>query len=155
MRRHWQKNDERQVLVGSVLNRTCDFSPTAVLMLPIKAAVQHSDHRLHAADPADCCNDGFFQAGLARSSGQFPDNQEMQHIVGRNVRVQLFKSSVVQNRAEPIIGADCQMHPAVGADILALDPNLPRGTAAAFFALDNCGGTQLGAAVPASRRAFI
>ena len=31
-----RKNDERQVLVGSVLNRTCDFSPTAVLMLPIK-----------------------------------------------------------------------------------------------------------------------
>ena len=60
-----------------------------------KAAVQHSDHRLHAADPADCCNGGFFEAGLDRSSGQlFLIIGKMQHIIGRNVRVQLFKSSV-------------------------------------------------------------
>ena len=126
------------MLVGSVLNRTCDFfTNSGAHAAHKKAAVQHSDHRLHAADPADCCNGGFFQAGLDRSSGQlFLIIGKMQHIVGRNVRVQLFKSSVVQNRAEPIIGADCQMHPAVGADILALDPNLPRGTAAAFFAGD-------------------
>ena len=119
-----RKNDERQVLVGSVLNRTCDFfTNSGAHAAHKKTAVQHSDHRLHAADPADCCNGGFFQAGLDRSSGQlFLIIGKMQHIVGRNVRVQLFKSSVVQNRAEPIIGTDCQMHPAVGADILALDP---------------------------------
>lgn len=79
----------------------------------------------------------------------------MQHIVGRNVRVQFFKGSMIQNRTEPIIGPDGQMHPAVGANIQAFGPNLTGGAAAAFFAGDNCGGTQLGAAVPASRRAFI
>ena len=126
------------MLVGSVLDRTCDFlTNSGAHAAHKKAAVQHSDHRLHAADLAGCCNGGFFQAGLDRSSGQlFRIIRKMQHIVGRNVRVQFFKGSVIQNRTKPIIGPDGQMHPAVGANIQAFGPNLTGGAAAAFFAGD-------------------
>ena len=41
--------------------------------------------------------------------------------------------SVVQNRAEPVIGSNGQMYPAIGAYIQAFGPDLAGGAAAAFF----------------------
>ena len=57
----------------------------------------------------------------------------MQHIVGGKVWIQFLKGSVVQNRAEPVIGSNGQMYPAIGAYIQAFGPNLAGGAAAAFF----------------------
>ena len=57
----------------------------------------------------------------------------MQHIVGGKVWIQFLKGSVVQNRAEPVIGSNGQMYPAIGAYIQAFGPDLAGGAAAAFF----------------------
>lgn len=78
----------------------------------------------------------------------------MQNIVGGKVWIQFLKGSVVQNRAEPVIGSNGQMYPAIGAYIQAFGPDLAGGAAAAFLHSTNCGCTQPGAAVPASRRTF-
>ena len=132
------------------------FSPTAILMLPIKKRLSSTATTVCTPPDFPRRRDGsFLQPGLDRGGCQFfLVVREVQHILRGYVGVQLLKCPVIQNRAEPIIGADCQMHPAVGADILAFDPHLPRGTAPAFFHSANCGDSQLGAAVPASRRAF-
>ncbi len=59
----------------------------------------------------------------------------MQHIVGGKVWIQFLKGSVVQNRAEPVIGSNGQMYPAIGAYIQAFGPDLAGGAAAAFYIL--------------------
>lgn len=78
----------------------------------------------------------------------------MQHIVGGKVWIQFLKGSVVQNRAEPVIGSNGQMYPAIGAYIQAFGPDLAGGAAAAFFTFNKLRLHPAGAAVPASRRTF-
>ena len=134
-------NKKKQAIFFSLLRKVFIVVPLTYLLPYVFKMGTHGvflaelASRLHAADHAGCGNGGFFQTSLDRSSGQFfLIIGEMQHIIGGNVRVQLFKGPVVQNRTKPVISPDRQMHPAVGAHIQAFGPDLAGGAAAALFA---------------------
>ena len=76
---------------------------------------------------------------------------EPEHILRRQVGVQLPEAAVVQHQAEPVVAADGHVIAAVGADVKAAGPDGAGGAAAALFALYELGVMPDGPGIP---RAF-
>ena len=113
------------------------FSPTAVLMLPIKnrlsstAATQATPPMRPMAVTAASCRPVLFWA--AASFSPYPG--EVQHILRIKVSVQFPEAAVIQHQTEPVIPANGHVIAAVGADIQASGPQGAGSAAAALLAL--------------------
>lgn len=66
----------------------------------------------------------------------------------REIGLQLPEAAVVKDGGQPVIPADGQMHAAVGADILAFDPDLTGSPPSAVAALGKLGLLPNGPGVP-------
>ena len=101
------------------------FSPTAVLMLPIKKRLGSTAGRDSGLAEARLLGLGAELFGIAR---------ETQHVLRGQLCIHLPETAAVQHKAQAVVRTDGLVIAAVGADEKALSPGLGGGTAAALLA---------------------